>query len=180
MPRQRRAKDDPEHLDGPPVIDALTAHSAHDHADRGAGATGTGDGGAAEENTNAAEVSRTRIEELASWIDGYIRAWNSNDPDDIASLFTVDAEYRTEPFADPVEGRDAIVAYWLANSDEPGRTTFAWTPVVVTSNVAVVEGTTDYRDDPPRTYSNLWVLRLDGSGRCTSFTEWWMQHPTEI
>lgn len=121
-----------------------------------------------------------RGEELASWIDGYVRAWNTNDPDDIAALFTADAEYRTEPYAAPVRGRDAIVAFWLANSDEPGRTTFRWAPLVVTSEVAVVEGTTDYRDDPPRTYSNLWVIHLDGTRRCTSFTEWWMLHPAEM
>ena len=30
---------------------------------------------------------------------------------------------------------------------------------------------------PPSTYSNLWVIRLDAEGRCTEFTEWWMQHP---
>nr|KEP24203.1 hypothetical protein DA06_21725 [Georgenia sp. SUBG003] len=112
-------------------------------------------------------------------MDGYVRAWNSNDPDDIASLFTAEAEYRTEPYADPVRGRDAIVAFWLANSDEPGRTTFTWTPLAVNAGVSVVEGTTDYRDDPPRTYSNLWIIRLDGRGRCTSFTEWWMRHPAD-
>ena len=29
---------------------------------------------------------------------------------------------------------------------------------------------------PPIEYSNLWVIRLDGDGRCSEFTEWWMQH----
>lgn len=118
-------------------------------------------------------------EALSTWIDGYISAWNSNDPDDVAALFTADAEYRTEPYADPVRGRDAIVAFWLANSDEPGRTAFTWAPVAVTADVAVIEGTTEYRDDPPKTYSNLWVIRLDERGRCTSFTEWWMRHPAD-
>lgn len=173
MPTQRPAQDNPERLDGPPVTDdALMGGSAHDQAHLRADAP-PDDG-----DRSAAEDSPAR--QLASWIDGYLRAWNSNDPDDIASLFTVDAEYRTEPYADPVTGRDAIVAYWLANSDEPGRTTFTWKPVVVTQDIAVVEGTTDYRDDPPRTYSNLWVIRLDETGRCTSFTEWWMRHPAEI
>jgi len=128
----------------------------------------------------AEEHGRTSpADTLTSWIDGYLRAWNSNDPDDIAALFTADAEYRTEPYADPIRGRDAIVAFWLANSDEPGRTAFTWTPITVTADVAGVEGTTEYRDDPPKTYSNLWIIRLDGRGRCTSFTEWWMQHPTD-
>jgi hypothetical protein len=40
----------------------------------------------------------------------------------------------------------------------------------------VVQGETVYHS-LHRTYSNLWVIRLDQEGRCTEFTEWWMQHP---
>jgi hypothetical protein len=43
--------------------------------------------------------------------------------------------------------------------------------------VAVVQGETAYHDEPPRTYSNLWVIRLAGDGRCSQFTEWWMEQP---
>jgi hypothetical protein len=64
---------------------------------------------------------------------------------------------------------------WTARTS-PADTEFRWHPLTVTPEVAVVEGTTTYRD-PPRTYSNLWVIRLDPDGRCAEFTEWWMQHP---
>jgi uncharacterized protein (TIGR02246 family) len=110
---------------------------------------------------------------LASWIEGYVRAWNSNDPDDIGSLFTVDAEYYTAPFRPPWRGRDAITAWWLENRDRPGETTFTWQPVVVTDDVAIVSGTTTY---PDQAFSNLWVIRLNPDGRCREFTEWWMEH----
>jgi uncharacterized protein (TIGR02246 family) len=46
---------------------------------------------------------------VATWIDGYVRAWNTNDPDDIRALFTPDAGYYTEPFRPPWRGRDQIV-----------------------------------------------------------------------
>jgi hypothetical protein len=71
---------------------------------------------------------------------------------------------------------DEIVRCWLDRKDEPGDTEFRWHPLAVTPEVAVVEGTTTYRD-PPHTYSNLWVIRLTPDGRCIEFTEWWMQHP---
>ncbi len=29
-------------------------------------------------------------EQVSIWIDGYVRAWNSNDPQDISKLFTDD------------------------------------------------------------------------------------------
>jgi uncharacterized protein (TIGR02246 family) len=112
---------------------------------------------------------------LRAWIDGYVRAWNSNDPAAIGALFTEDAAYHTEPYSQPWRGREEIVRRWLDRKDQPGDTEFRWHPVAVTPEVAVVEGTTTYRD-PPRTYSNLWVIRLAPDGRCTQFTEWWMQH----
>ena len=62
----------------------------------------------------------------------------------------------------------------MDRKDEPGTTNFTWHPVVITGDVAVVQGTTTYPDEA---FSNLWVLRLDADGRCREFTEWWMQHP---
>jgi uncharacterized protein (TIGR02246 family) len=117
-------------------------------------------------------------EQLDAWLRGYVRAWNSNDPSDIAALFTEDAAYFTEPYATPWHGREQIVEQWIANKDEPGETEFRWQALTVGPGLAIVQGTTDYRT-PPRTYSNLWVIRLDPAGRCTEFTEWWMKHPAE-
>ena len=114
-------------------------------------------------------------EQVSAWIDGYVRAWNTNDPDDIGGLFSDDAVYRTEPYRPGIRGRAAIVADWLDRRDEPGETSFTWEPLAVTDDVAIVQGETVYRT-PPRTYSNLWVIRLDETGRCTAFTEWWMKH----
>jgi hypothetical protein len=113
---------------------------------------------------------------LSTWIDGYVKAWSSNRPDDIAALFTEDAEYLTEPYAEPWRGRDEIVRQWIENKDEPGDAEFTWEPLVETPDVAVAEGRTVYRE-PTRTYLNLWVIRLDADGRCRRFTEWYMKRP---
>jgi SnoaL-like domain len=118
----------------------------------------------------------TDHDRLTRWIEGYVRAWNSNDPADIAVLFTEEAEYYTEPFRPAWSGRQQIVDAWLEHKDEPGETTFDWRPLVVTDELAIIEGTTIY---PTETYSNLWVIRLDDDGRCRHFTEWWMEHPPE-
>ena len=112
---------------------------------------------------------------VSAWIDGYRRAWESNDAEDISALFTEAAIYRTEPYADPWIGRDAIVAEWLFAADEPGETSFRWTPLAITDDVQVIEATTVYRDGP--SYRNLWVIRLAADGRATEFTEWWMEEP---
>ena len=111
---------------------------------------------------------------LVAWVDGYVRAWNSNDPAAIGALFTQDAAYYTEPYSPPWRGRDEIVRRWLDRKDEPGETEFRWHPIAVTQDVAVVQGETVY---PAPDTSNLWIIRLDAEGRCTEFTEWWIQHP---
>ena len=116
----------------------------------------------------------TDLAAVQGWIAGYQRAWESERARGHRRALQRDARYWTAPFRDPWQGRDAIVAGWLDRKDEPGSATFTWHPVVITGDVAVVQGTTTYADE---TFSNLWVLRLDADGRCREFTEWWMQHP---
>jgi uncharacterized protein (TIGR02246 family) len=116
----------------------------------------------------------TVSENVSKWIDRYVVAWNSNDAEDIGQLFTEDATYYTEPFNKPWRGRGQIVEQWLLIKDEPGETTFEWEPVALTDEVSIIQGVTTY---PDKTFSNLWLIRLDDEGRCREFTEWWMtQH----
>ena len=108
---------------------------------------------------------------VSTWINRYVVAWNSNDPDDIGQLFSEDATYYTAPFRQPWRGRSQIVEEWLLRKDEPGETTFVWEPVSLTDEVSIIQGVTTYPDE---TFSNLWLIRLDDAGRCREFTEWWM------
>ena len=113
---------------------------------------------------------------VMQWVDAYRKAWESNQPDEIAALFTDDARYYTEPFAQPWEGRDEIVRQWIENKDEPGQTTFDYDVLGIDGNLAIVRGITHYKDGTPRTYSNLWEVHLTDEGLCHQFVEWWMKH----
>lgn len=112
---------------------------------------------------------------ITAWINGYLRAWDSNEPQHIRELFTDDAEYFTAPFLPPSTGIDEIIAFWLRDRDEAGDHTFTWTERGLDGDVAFVEGETIYTSG--RRYANLWVIRFAGDGRATSFTEWYMKHP---
>ncbi|HET9517091.1 MAG TPA: nuclear transport factor 2 family protein [Actinoplanes sp.] len=116
----------------------------------------------------------TRLNTVSAWIGRYRAACESNDPADIAGLFTPTAEYFPEPYAVPWHGRDAIVAGWLARPREPGEATFEWHPVAITDYVAVVQGSTVH---PDKKFSHMWVIHLDNVGDCQVFTEWRMQQP---
>ena len=112
---------------------------------------------------------------LTAWMNGYLRAWDSNDPDDIRALFTDDAEYRTAPFDVPRVGHEAIVAGWIEDQDQPGDYEFEWSEAGLDGDLAFVEGETRYAEG--RRYANLWVIRFAEDGRVGSFTEWYMRHP---
>jgi uncharacterized protein (TIGR02246 family) len=114
-------------------------------------------------------VDRASVER---WIDGYRRAWETNDPADVAFLFTEDALYYTAPYREPWRGRDEIVAGWLDRKDEQGDWSFRHEVVAVCEDVAFVRGWTEYRTDSD--YANLWMIRLPEDGRCSEFVEWWM------
>lgn len=107
------------------------------------------------------------------WMDGYVTAWDSNRTEDVASLFTESADYRSYPWAEPARGRDAIVALWLASADEPGDHAFDWHVVGRDGDRHFVQGRTVYTDG--RTYENLWIVDLAADGRASAFTEWYME-----
>ena len=113
--------------------------------------------------------------DATAWVEAYIRAWTTNDPADISGLFAEDALYYTAPFRDPWRGRDEIIEGWLDRLDQPGTWDFKYEVLAVAGEVAFVRGWTKYVE-PPKEYSNLWVIRLDGDARCSEFTEWWMEH----
>ena len=112
-------------------------------------------------------------ERLEQWMDAYVEAWDSNDPDKVGSLFEPDAVYDPQTADGPWHGVEAIVGAWVDISDTPGNWEFEWRPIVETDDVAVVSGRTRYLD-PPASYRNLWVIRFGPNGRCADFTEWWI------
>ena len=113
-------------------------------------------------------------DEVQAWLDAYVAAWRSYEG--IAELFSADAEYRYHPYDDAQRGREAIVAGWLEEPDDPGSWEARYEPLLVEGDRAVATGETRYADG--QTFSNLFVLGFDGEGRCREFIEWYMEHPT--
>jgi nuclear transport factor 2 (NTF2) superfamily protein len=113
---------------------------------------------------------------VQSWLDRYIAAWRSNDADVIGPLFTDDVVYRHRPFGDPVIGRDAVVASWLENPDEPDSWSAEYRVWSVTDDRAATKGRTEYSDGS--VFHNVFILRFRGT-ECCEYTEWWIEEPAE-
>jgi ketosteroid isomerase-like protein len=117
---------------------------------------------------------------IEEWVQGYLKAWASDEPSDVGALFTDDARYFTEPYAEPWVGREQIVREWIARGDSGNRWSFDHEVLVECGDVGVVRGVTHYgpetaADSEGKTYHNLWLVRLAPDGRAREFTEWWMK-----
>ncbi len=89
------------------------------------------------------------------------------------------ATYRYHPQDEPLSGRTAIVADWLADPDASGTYDAHYTPLAIDGEVHVASGWSRYYETPGGTlrdgYWNVYVVRFDDAGQATEFTEWWIQ-----
>jgi hypothetical protein len=123
------------------------------------------------------------------WLDRYVEAWLTYEPELIGDLFSSDVHYRYHPYDAPIVGREAVVESWVGETSEPGASsrdepgTFdaSYTPVAVDGDVAVATGTSSYRDEPggpvTKVFHNCFVMRFDDAGRCREFTEFYVRQP---
>ena len=119
--------------------------------------------------------------DVQHWLDRYVEAWRANRPGPIEELFTEDATYGYRPWDSDehtVRGRDAIVASWLENPDDPTSWEAHYEPYAVEGDRAVAVGWSRYAaagGDPERTYHNGYLLEFAADGRCSKFNEFYMQ-----
>lgn len=124
-----------------------------------------------------------------AWLDAYVEAWRTYEPDQIRALFADDVSYRYHSYDEPVVGIDAVVASWLGEADEedassrdvPGTYDASYAPVAVDGNIVVARGSSTYFSEPggpvDRIYDNCFLIRFDDSGRCRDFTEFYVRRP---
>ncbi|MEO6797687.1 MAG: nuclear transport factor 2 family protein [Candidatus Dormibacter sp.] len=118
-------------------------------------------------------------ETVTTWLRSYVKAWETEDPNAIGALFTVDATYSYHPFEAPVIGRLAIVASWVDDQDPPGTYDASYEPIAIDADLAVAQGRSRYFKDASkseldRVFDNLFLIQFDDQGRCRSFREWFM------
>ena len=115
-------------------------------------------------------MDRAAVEQ---WVADYERAWRTQGTELLAELFAPEASYSPSPWAQPVEGLDAIGRFWEAERDGPDEEfTMSSDVVAVEGAVAVVRVFVDYGAPRARPWRDLWVLRFAADGRCSFFEEW--------
>lgn len=109
-----------------------------------------------------------RDAQVTAWVEGYIRAWASNDIGDITELFTEDAEYHETPYETAWRGREEIVEGWRNRWNwQSGGWTFDWAIASIMGDVAVITGVGHYTE--LGAFDNVWTVTFDDFGLCTRF-----------
>ncbi|HWN21603.1 MAG TPA: nuclear transport factor 2 family protein [Gaiellaceae bacterium] len=118
--------------------------------------------------------------QVTRWLEAYVAAWKSGERDEIRELFGEDVRYRYHPWDEPLVGRDAVADSWLEEPDPPGSFEARYECFAVEGDSAVAVGASTYRKADgtvSRVYDNVFLLRFDADGRCSDFTEWFMERP---
>lgn len=107
------------------------------------------------------------------WLRRYFEAWVSNDPDEVAALFTEDAIYWVGPFRAPWVGRDQIVERWTAEGQADVRTGFDVIAVEEATGVAHWNVTAAPAVGGARSeWDGILVISFAPDGRCREHREW--------
>jgi hypothetical protein len=110
--------------------------------------------------------------ELQDWVAAYERAWRTPGTEVLAEVFAEGATYSNDPYGETHRGLEAIAEMWERERVGPDEA------FEMTSEAVAVEGDTGVARvevryaDPPAAYRDLWIVRLDGHGRCVAFEEW--------
>ena len=108
------------------------------------------------------------------WLEGYRDAWHTRDPEAAAALFTEDARYREEPYAEPFEGRAGVRDYWARVTATQEDVDFRYgTPLTVGNRAAVEWWVTLRNGGVDVTLAGEFWLVFDDDGLCRELREYW-------
>ena len=116
---------------------------------------------------------------IREWLAAYRRAWTTDDPQDVARLFSGDVRYFTAPYRAPLEGIEVVTAFWLGQKEGGIPWSFEYQVLAQEGDLFVVRAVTTYpvgtsEAAGPETFHNLWLVRLDEDGRASEFVEYFM------
>jgi len=112
-------------------------------------------------------------EAFGRWLGAYFVAWVSNDPGDVAALFTEDATYAVGPFADVWEGRDEIVRWWTSVAQDDVE--YAYEVLAAEGETGIAHWNVKARSEgePHRVeWDGILLITFTPDGRCRDHREW--------
>jgi hypothetical protein len=108
--------------------------------------------------------------EVDDWLDRYERAWRSPGTDQLRQLFAETVTYSMSPWAEPIDGLDALGRFWDSSRTTDEAFDMRREIVAIDGRLAVVRVAVEYADG--QRWRDLWLIAIDADGRCERFEEW--------
>jgi uncharacterized protein (TIGR02246 family) len=106
----------------------------------------------------------------------YIRAWETQDPDLITTIFTPEATYHERVMGDPIPDREAIRRYWVEKVVQAQRNiSCRLLRLYIDGDTAIAEWEAEFDDlaqGVRKRMKEIAVLEFDGA-RIRSLREYW-------
>ena len=114
------------------------------------------------------------------WLEAFGRAWQTFDGDAWVGLFSEDAEYHEDPFAEPLVGHNALRAYLLEGAESEGDVDFTIERHWVSGDTILAAWHANYIAKPAgqrvRTAGFL-TAEMASDGRANRLRGWTVQAP---
>jgi SnoaL-like domain len=117
-------------------------------------------------------------ESFNRWLGAYGKAWTGRNAEAAASLYADDATYQVTPFDEPLRGWAAIREYWDGVAKTEEGIQFGYEILAVTAEHGIARWWASFVRVPPGLATKLdgiFLISLDGTGRCQSLREWWVK-----
>jgi nuclear transport factor 2 (NTF2) superfamily protein len=130
----------------------------------------------------AAAPQQLTSRDAKHFLTNYKKAWETRDPELAASLFTRDAEYKTNPFSPAIRGREAIHDYWAGATGRQAEIRFNVASFIQCGFSLAAEWTCTYQDQSSGEKRELaGMLLADFYGtQVRRFREYWHSRPAGI
>lgn len=115
-------------------------------------------------------------QDLVRWLESYGAAWENRDPAAAAALFSNDARYQEDPYAEPYEGRDGIRDYWASVTADQDAIDFEYEVLSVEGGMGIALWSARFRSisgDAPVELNGVFVLDFADPDHVSSLREWW-------
>ena len=115
-------------------------------------------------------------EAFAVWLEKYGRAWEARDANAAADLYAEKGTYQVTPIVEPMRGRAAIFDYWTHVAQTEENIQFGYEILALTPDHGIARWWASFVIVPPQLKTKLdgiFVIALDGRGKCLQLREWW-------
>jgi len=122
-------------------------------------------------------------DQLSEWLRRYFHAWVTNDPAEVAALFSEDAVYYYSPFKEPSRGRTDIVEKWVSDPEGQSDITTQFETLAVEGNLGIAHWNVKFRSHAGKTRRNeadgILLLHFNSELECTEHREWFSHREIE-